>query len=89
MGDFLSRCSAVILKDGSEGEFQSEGYGSRPFTNFNRREPRVSGFILFYFLMPPRPPFHFPHPARSPRARICAGRGMHPASRIPHPVLPE
>jgi ferredoxin len=36
VGDVLLRCSATVLKDGKEGAFEKEGYGARPFTNFDR-----------------------------------------------------
>jgi len=36
-GDLLIRCSATVLKsDGLSGSFEAEGYGQRPYTNWNR-----------------------------------------------------
>mmetsp|Transcript_8857 Transcript_8857/g.18927 ORF Transcript_8857/g.18927 Transcript_8857/m.18927 type:complete len:164 (+) Transcript_8857:48-539(+) len=37
-GDILSKCSAVILKAGKEGQYQNEGYGQRPYDNWERVE---------------------------------------------------
>jgi len=36
VGDVLSRCSATVLKDGKEEQFESQGYGATPYTNWNR-----------------------------------------------------
>lgn len=36
VGDVLTRCSAVLLKAGKEGEFQREGHGQRPYDNFEQ-----------------------------------------------------
>jgi hypothetical protein len=36
VGDVLLRCSATVLKDGKEGQFEAEGYGQRPYTNWDR-----------------------------------------------------
>ncbi len=33
-GDQLVACSATVLKAGKEGEFEREGYGQRPYDNF-------------------------------------------------------
>ena len=35
-GDILSECSAVVLKSGKEGQFEQEGYGQRPYDNWDR-----------------------------------------------------
>ncbi|GAX77895.1 hypothetical protein CEUSTIGMA_g5337.t1 [Chlamydomonas eustigma] len=35
-GDILTACSAVILKAGKEGQFENEGYGQRPYDNWER-----------------------------------------------------
>ncbi|GLC38559.1 hypothetical protein PLESTB_001739500 [Pleodorina starrii] len=32
-GDILSKCSAVVLKAGKEGQYEAEGYGQRPYDN--------------------------------------------------------
>ncbi|KAG2423727.1 hypothetical protein HXX76_015116 [Chlamydomonas incerta] len=34
VGDILSRCSAVVLKAGKEGRYENEGYGERPYDNW-------------------------------------------------------
>ena len=34
VGDQLVACSATVLKAGKEGEFEREGYGQRPYDNF-------------------------------------------------------
>ncbi|KAL6752363.1 hypothetical protein V8C86DRAFT_2757499 [Haematococcus lacustris] len=36
VGDILTRCSAVVLKAGTEGQFEREGYGQRPYDNFSK-----------------------------------------------------
>ncbi len=36
VGDVLLRCSATVLKSGTEGQFEKEGYGATPYTNFDR-----------------------------------------------------
>ncbi|GIL45392.1 hypothetical protein Vafri_2644 [Volvox africanus] len=33
-GDILSKCSAVVLKAGKEGLYEAEGYGQRPYDNW-------------------------------------------------------
>uniref|UniRef100_A0A7S1ISZ3 PDZ domain-containing protein n=1 Tax=Eutreptiella gymnastica TaxID=73025 RepID=A0A7S1ISZ3_9EUGL len=33
-GDVLQKCSAVKLKDGTEGQFQQQGHGATPYRNF-------------------------------------------------------
>ena len=45
-GDVLVRVSATLLKDGKEGQFEREGYGSRPYTNWERQmiDVRVCDF---------------------------------------------
>ena len=35
-GDRLRRCSATLLKSGKEGEYAREGYGQRPYDNWDR-----------------------------------------------------
>ena len=40
VGDVLARVSATVLKDGKEGQFEKEGYGQRPYTNWDRACPR-------------------------------------------------
>ena len=35
-GDQLVACSATVLKAGKEGEFEREGYGQRPYDNFEK-----------------------------------------------------
>jgi hypothetical protein len=35
-GDVLLRVSATLLKSGKEGQFEAEGYGQRPFDNWDR-----------------------------------------------------
>jgi hypothetical protein len=30
----LTRCSAVVLKAGKEGQYEREGYGQRPYDNW-------------------------------------------------------
>jgi hypothetical protein len=30
----LSKCSAVVLKAGKEGQYEQEGYGQRPYDNW-------------------------------------------------------
>lgn len=34
VGDTLTKCSATLLKAGKEGEFEREGYGQRPYDNW-------------------------------------------------------
>lgn len=34
VGDVLVACSATLLKAGKEGEFEREGYGQRPYDNW-------------------------------------------------------
>lgn len=34
VGDVLSQCSAVVLKAGKEGQYEREGYGQRPYDNW-------------------------------------------------------
>lgn len=36
VGDIISACSAVVLKSGSEGKYESEGYGQRPYDDWDR-----------------------------------------------------
>lgn len=33
-GDLLTKCSATVLKAGKEGEYSREGYGQRPYDNW-------------------------------------------------------
>jgi hypothetical protein len=35
-GDVLVKCSATLLKAGKEGEFEREGYGQRPYDNWEQ-----------------------------------------------------
>ena len=37
IGDVLVRVSATLLKDGKEGQYEKEGYGQRPYTNWSRQ----------------------------------------------------
>ena len=32
----MLRCSAYVLKSGKEGDFEREGYGQRPYTNWEQ-----------------------------------------------------
>lgn len=34
VGDVVRKCSATVLKAGKEGQYESEGYGQRPFDNW-------------------------------------------------------
>lgn len=34
VGDVLTKCSAVVLKAGKEGQYEKEGYGQRPYDNW-------------------------------------------------------
>ncbi|KAK9827235.1 hypothetical protein WJX81_000601 [Elliptochloris bilobata] len=34
VGDFINRCSATVLKAGKDGEYEREGYGQRPYDNW-------------------------------------------------------
>ena len=34
VGQVLSKCSAVVLKAGKEGQYEQEGYGQRPYDNW-------------------------------------------------------
>eukprot|EP00197_Chlamydomonas_leiostraca_P008785 CAMPEP_0202865750 /NCGR_PEP_ID=MMETSP1391-20130828/6334_1 /ASSEMBLY_ACC=CAM_ASM_000867 /TAXON_ID=1034604 /ORGANISM="Chlamydomonas leiostraca, Strain SAG 11-49" /LENGTH=166 /DNA_ID=CAMNT_0049545627 /DNA_START=147 /DNA_END=647 /DNA_ORIENTATION=+ len=36
VGDVLSKCSAVVLKSGKEGEYEREGYGQTLYTNWDK-----------------------------------------------------
>lgn len=36
VGDLIMEVSAVTLKAGKEGEYEAEGYGQRPFDNFEK-----------------------------------------------------
>jgi hypothetical protein len=37
-GDVISECSSVVMKaDAVSGEFENEGYGKRPYTNWEKR----------------------------------------------------
>lgn len=42
-GDVLVACSAVQLKAGTEGKFEKEGYGARPYDNFETSIIDVQG----------------------------------------------
>lgn len=35
-GDLLTRCSATVLKAGTEGEYSQKGHGGRPYDNFEK-----------------------------------------------------
>eukprot|EP00198_Chlamydomonas_reinhardtii_P011323 XP_001700660.1 predicted protein [Chlamydomonas reinhardtii] len=43
VGDILSRCSAVVLKAGKEGRYENEGYGERPYDNWETIEYDCEG----------------------------------------------
>ncbi|KAK9842698.1 hypothetical protein WJX74_000829 [Apatococcus lobatus] len=34
VGDVISKCSAYVLKSGKDGDYEREGYGKRPYTNW-------------------------------------------------------
>lgn len=34
VGDVLTKCSAVVLKAGKDGQYETEGYGQRPYDNW-------------------------------------------------------
>uniref|UniRef100_A0A383W2S3 PDZ domain-containing protein n=1 Tax=Tetradesmus obliquus TaxID=3088 RepID=A0A383W2S3_TETOB len=34
VGDVLDQCSAIVLKAGKEGQYEKEGYGQRPYDNW-------------------------------------------------------
>eukprot|EP00891_Asterochloris_glomerata_P005463 jgi/Astpho2/5463/e_gw1.00077.19.1_t len=36
VGDVVSRVSATVLKEGKSGQYQREGYGSQPYSNFEQ-----------------------------------------------------
>jgi hypothetical protein len=43
-GDVLSEVSAVVLKnDAKSGEFEAEGYGKRPYTNWAKTQFNCEG----------------------------------------------
>ena len=54
VGDVLSRCSATVLKSGKEGEFEAEGYGKRPYDNWETASGaaavRASADMFDYFV---------------------------------------
>ena len=35
VGDVVRKCSATVLKAGKEGSYESEGYGQRPYDNWD------------------------------------------------------
>ncbi len=35
VGDVVRKCSATVLKSGKEGSYESEGYGQRPYDNWD------------------------------------------------------
>ena len=38
VGDILVECSSVVLKsDAKSGEYENEGYGARPYNNWEKR----------------------------------------------------
>ena len=43
VGDILSEVSAVVLKAGKEGQYEREGYGQRPFDNFQKVMTKCEG----------------------------------------------
>jgi hypothetical protein len=43
VGDIVARTSAVVLKKDKEGEFEREGYGQRPYTNWQTIEFDCAG----------------------------------------------
>jgi hypothetical protein len=36
VGDEMAQCSAVVLKTGKEGQYEREGYGQRPYQNWEK-----------------------------------------------------
>lgn len=34
VGDILAKCSAVVLKEGAENKYDTEGYGEKLYTNW-------------------------------------------------------
>ncbi|GBF90493.1 hypothetical protein Rsub_03489 [Raphidocelis subcapitata] len=42
-GDVLSSCSAYTLKAGKEGRYEREGYGDRPYDNWERVDIECEG----------------------------------------------
>jgi hypothetical protein len=36
VGDEVAQCSAIVLKTGKEGEYEKEGYGQRPYENWEK-----------------------------------------------------
>ena len=36
VGDVLTKCSATVLKAGKDGEYEREGYGQRPYDNWEQ-----------------------------------------------------
>ncbi|CAL8462458.1 g1991 [Coccomyxa elongata] len=36
VGDVVSKCSATVLKAGKGGEYEKEGYGQRPYDNWEK-----------------------------------------------------
>ena len=47
VGDVLARCSATVLKAGKEQQYERDGYGKRPYDNFERVvfDCRVRGVV--------------------------------------------
>jgi hypothetical protein len=43
VGDILLEVSAVTLKAGTEGQYENEGYGQRPFDNFEKSMMKCVG----------------------------------------------
>lgn len=42
-GDVLEECSAIVLKAGKDGEFEREGYGGRPYDNWQKVMLKCAG----------------------------------------------
>lgn len=45
VGDELHQCSAVVLKAGKEGQYEAEGYGQRPYDNWDRIMVDCTGLV--------------------------------------------
>lgn len=43
VGDVILEVSAYVLKQGKESEFESEGYGKRPYTNWEKTMVNAEG----------------------------------------------
>jgi PDZ domain len=42
-GDIIVEVSAYVLKQGMEGQYENEGYGQRPYTNWEKTMLRCEG----------------------------------------------